>query len=132
MIKMSKIFAAVAVFIVAIIAFSMLMTGCQIIAENEETLAVLEIVDREPMAVRHEPPRYNTNTKYEYQWDWWNGEYKLLPVIENEYIEEKFCIQYAVIYSDGSTAYVWETVPQTIYYEVLAELSPMNILEPTT
>ena len=133
MIKMSKILAAVAVFIVAIIAFSMLMTGCQITAENEETSITLEVVDKEPVAAKYEPPHYDTATTYEYQWDWWNGEYKLLPVVNSEYIEEKFNVQYEIIYSDGSRDYVWETVPEVLYYEILSSmLPPNNITEKTT
>ena len=132
MFKVSRVLAAVAVFIVAIIAFSMFMTGCQITAENEETSITLEVVDKEPVAAKYEPPHYNAITEYEYQWDWWNGDYKLLPVIKNEYVEEKFFVQYAITYTDGSTEYVWNDVPQAIYYEIMRELSPPNVTEPTT
>ena len=132
MFKVSRVLAAVAVFIVAIIAFSMLITGCQITAENEETSITLEVVDKEPVAAKYEPPHYNAVTEYEYQWDWWNGDYKLLPVIKNEYVEEKFFVQYAITYTDGSTEYVWNDVPRAIYYEIMRELSPPNVIEPTT
>lgn len=133
MIKMSKILAAVAVFITVIIAFSMFMTGCQIVTENEETSITLEVIDKEPVAAKYEPPHYDTATTYEYQWDWWNGEYKLLPVVNSEYVEEKFNVQYEIIYSDGSKDYVWESVPEVLYYEILSSmLPPNNITEKTT
>ena len=132
MFKVSRVLAAVVVFIVAIIAFSMLITGCQITAENEETSITLEVVDKEPVAAKYEPPHYNAVTEYEYQWDWWNGDYKLLPVIKNEYVEEKFFVQYAITYIDGSTEYIWNDVPRAIYYEIMRELSPPNVIEPTT
>ena len=92
MIKMSKILAAVAVFITVIIAFGMLMTGCQTVTENEETSITLQVVNKEPIEVKYEPPHYDVVTTYEYQWDWWNSEYKLLPIVKNEYVEEKFNI----------------------------------------
>lgn len=132
MIKISKILAAVAVFITITLTLGICLIGCQVVTEESTSEIVLEVVNKEPVAAKYEPPHYDTATTYEYQWDWWNGEYKLLPVIKNEYVEEKFFIQYAITYTDGSTEYVWNDVPQAIYYEIMRELSPPNVIEPTT
>lgn len=131
MIKMSRVLAAVAVFITITLTLGICFTGCQVATESTSEI-VLEVVNKEPVAVRYEPPHYNAVTEYEYQWDWWNGEYKLLPVVKNEYVEEKFFVQYAITYTDGSIEYVWNDVSQAIYYEIMKELSPPNVTEPTT
>lgn len=82
MIKMSKILAAVAVFVTIILTLGICLTGCQVVTEESTSEIVLEVVSKEPVAVKYEPPHYDTITEYEYQWDWWNGDYKLLPVIK--------------------------------------------------
>ena len=133
MIKMSKILAAVAVFVTITLTLGICLTGCQVSTEENTSEIVLEVVSKEPVAAKYEPPHYDTATTYEYQWDWWNGEYKLLPVVNSEYVEEKFNVQYEIIYSDGSKDYVWESVPEVLYYEILSSmLPPNNITEKTT
>lgn len=132
MFKMSRVIIAVISIIILICGVAVCFEGCAATITKEETEISLVELEREPVAVRYEPPHYNAVTEYEYQWDWWNGDYKLLPVIKNEYVEEKFFVQYAITYTDGSTEYVWNDVPQAIYYEIMRELSPPNLIEPTT
>ena len=133
MFKVSKILAAVAVFATIILTLGICLTGCQVATEESTSEIVLEVVSKEPVAAKYEPPHYDTATTYEYRWDWWNGEYKLLPVVNSEYIEEKFNVQYEVVYSDGSKGYIWETVPEVLYYEILSSMRPLNsTAEPTT
>lgn len=132
MFKMSRVIIAVISIIMLICVVAICFDGCAATITKEETEISLMELEREPVAVRYEPPHYNAVTEYEYQWDWWNGDYKLLPVIKNEYVEEKFFVQYAITYTDGSTEYVWNDVPQAIYYEIMRELSPSNVTEPTT
>lgn len=132
MFKMSRVIIAVISIIILICGVAVCFEGCVATVTKEETEISLVELEREPVAVRYEPPHYNAVTEYEYQWDWWNGDYKLLPVIKNEYVEEKFFVQYAITYTDGSTEYVWNDVPRAIYYEIMRELSPQNVTEPTT
>lgn len=132
MFKSTRIVAAIAVIIVVIVCVGVCLQGCAPLTSHEETKITLEVIDKEPVAVKYEPPHYDTATTYEYQWDWWNSEYKLLPVVKNEYVEEKFNVQYAVTYSDGSIEYIWESVPQPIYNEILESLAPPQMTEPTT
>jgi heme O synthase-like polyprenyltransferase len=132
MFKMSKIIIAVISIIMLVCGIAVCFNGCATTIGKEETEISLVELGREPVAVRYEPPHYNAVTEYEYQWDWWNGEYKLLPVVKNEYVEEKFFVQYAITYTDGSVEYVWNDVPQAIYYEILESLAPLQMTEPTT
>ena len=132
MFKMSRVIMAVISIIVLVCGVAICFDGCAATIAKEETEISLVELEREPVAIRYEPPHYNAVTEYEYQWDWWNGDYKLLPVVKNEYVEEKFFVQYAITYTDGSIEYVWNDVPQAIYYEIMRELSPPNAIEPTT
>lgn len=132
MFKSTRVVAAIAVIIIVIVCVGVCLQGCAPLTDYEETKITLEVIDKEPVAIRYEPPHYNAVTEYEYQWDWWNGDYKLLPVVKNEYVEEKFFVQYEITYTDGSMEYIWNDVPQAIYYEIMRELSPPNIIEPTT
>lgn len=132
MFKSTRVVAAIAAIIIVIVCVGVCLQGCAPLADYEETKITLEIIDKEPVAVRYEPPHYNTSTEYEYKWDWWNGEYKLLPVVKNEYVEEKFFVQYAITYTDGSTECVWNDIPQAVYYEILESLAPPQMTEPTT
>lgn len=132
MFKSTRAVAVIAVIIMVIVCVGVCLQGCTPLTNYEETKITVEVIDKEPVAAKYEPPHYNAVTEYEYQWDWRNGDYKLLPVIKNEYVEEKFFVQYAITYTDGSIEYVWNDVPQAIYYEIMRELSPLNVIEPTT
>lgn len=61
-------------------------------------------------------------TEYEYQWDWWNGEYRLLPVYKEVRYPDTYKVQYEITYSDGSTKTEWREVDKPTYESVLKEI----------
>lgn len=62
-------------------------------------------------------------TEYEYQWDWWNGEYRLLPVYKEVHYPDTYKLQYEITYSDGSTKTEWREVDKPTYDAVLKEIA---------
>ena len=61
-------------------------------------------------------------TEYEYRWDWWNGEYRLLPVYKEVHYPDTYKVQYEITYSDGTTQTEWREVDKLTYGAVLKEL----------
>jgi len=64
----------------------------------------------------------SVTTEYEYQWDWWNGKYRLLPVYKEVHYPDTYKVQYEITYSDGSTKTEWREVDKPTYEAVLKEL----------
>lgn len=97
-----------------IILFALLsFTGC--------TYSI-EITGKTPTGARYTPQHQEMVTDYEYKFNWWTGEFELLPNIHTETYSEKYEILYHIEYSDGTTNDCWEEVTKFEYDVVVSIL----------
>lgn len=78
-----------------------------------------EAISEEPINVDFIEAYSAVETKYEYKYDWYHGDYRMVPVIKTVYHPDEYRVQYRVTYDNGSTATVWRTVDRQIYEDAL-------------
>lgn len=72
-------------------------------------------VSREPVDVRYTPPYEGVETKHDYVYDWWRGDFVLVPVVQTVHHQAKWEIQYKVTYSNGEERTVWDSCTESEY-----------------
>lgn len=63
-----------------------------------------EIASKTPLDVRYTPQHQEFVTDYEYKYNWWTGDFELVPNMHTETIPDKYEVLYHIEYTDGSTA----------------------------
>lgn len=74
-----------------------------------------EIVSKTPLDVRYTPQHQEFVTDYEYKYNWWTGDFELVPNMHTETIPDKYEVLYHIEYTDGKTADKWESVNKAEY-----------------
>ncbi len=74
-----------------------------------------EIAEKTPADLRYTPARQELVTDYEYKYNWWTGDFELVPNVHTETLPEKYEIYYLITYTDGTSAEGWETVNKSEY-----------------
>lgn len=72
-------------------------------------------VSREPVDVRYTEAYDAMETDYEYVFDWWKGDFVLVPVMHTVRHEAKWEIQYRIVRSDGSEKTEWVACTEEEY-----------------
>ena len=90
------------------------------------TLVVLvgcyEMVSEKPIDARYTAAYSAMETVYGYRYDWWHGDWMYLPELKMVHHDEKYEVQYEVVYSDGSEVKEWRTVGKEEYDTALIEM----------
>lgn len=107
---MKKIFAMVMAILLAVS-----FTAC---AEAE----TLTEVSREIIDTRYTEAYNGVETEYEYKYDWWKGDFVLVPVMKTVHYNEKYEIQYRITYDNGSEETKWCVCTEAEYKQAVAEL----------
>jgi len=81
-----------------------------------------DVVSETPIDTEYIAAYDAMETVYEYQWDWLHGDFKLMPVYKSVHHEEKFKVQYKIVYSNGDEYTEWRTVDKQTYEEALREM----------
>lgn len=93
--------------IIAVILISLfLIVGCS---------CGFDEVERTPVDCRYTAAYSGVKTNYAHEYDWWRGDFVLVPKVETVNYPEKYEIQYVVTYEDGTTNKVWQTVSKEEY-----------------
>lgn len=82
-----------------------------------------EIESKTPLDVRYTPQHQETVTDYEYKYNFWTGDFVLVPNIHTETIPDKYEVQYIVTYTNGDTDTQWEEVGKAEYDAAAAMLA---------
>jgi len=72
--------------------------------------------------VQYTPQTQETVTDYEYKYNFWTGDFVLVPNIHTETVPEKYEVLYFITYDNGDTSHWWEAVSKTEYDAVVAFL----------
>ena len=73
------------------------------------------VVDKVIEDVRYTPQTQETVTDYEYKYNFWTGDFVLVPNVHTETVPEKYEVLYFVTYNNGDTSHCWEVVNKTEY-----------------
>lgn len=68
------------------------------------------------------PQTQETVTDYEYKYNFWTGDFVLVPNIHTETVPEKYEVLYFVTYDNGDTSHCWEAVNKAEYDAAVAFL----------
>lgn len=79
-------------------------------------------ISETPVDTEYIAPYDAMETVYEYQWDWWHGEYRLLPNLKMVHHEEVYRVQYKIVYSNGDEQFKWRNVDKQTYEEAMQEI----------
>ena len=63
------------------------------------------------------PAHEEVVTEYEYKYDAWKGEYRLMPNTHTKKYNEKYELLYKITYDDGSSEEKWQEVTEKEYSE---------------
>lgn len=63
-------------------------------------------------------------TEMVYRYDWYNGDFVLLPDTHTIHYNEKYEVRYNITYSDDTTESEWREVDKDTYEKVNDELPP--------
>lgn len=78
-----------------------------------------EKISETPVDVEYIASYDAMETVYEYKYDWWNGEWRLLPNYKMVHHEEVYKVHYKVVYSNGDVLLEWKTVDKQTYEEAM-------------
>lgn len=101
--------------IIALIAMCAALLSFTACASKQE-------IGRELTDVRYTPSRQELVTTYDYKYNWWSGEFVLVPNTHTETMPEKYEVQYIITYDDETTESVWVECTKTEYETALAAL----------
>jgi len=74
-------------------------------------------VSRDVIDCRYTPAHEEVVTEYEYKYDGWKGEYRLMPNTHTKKYNEKYELLYKITYDDGSSEKNWQEVTEKEYSE---------------
>lgn len=80
-----------------------------------------EIINKTPIDCRYTPASQELVTDYEYKYNWWTGDFELVPNIHTETLPERYEVYYKITYIDGEINYCWKEVSKNEYEKVLGE-----------
>ena len=107
---MKKIIAVLLIIVLTVFP----LFGCELPTE----------IDKEAVEVKYTAAYDNVETDYVYQYNWYIGEYVLLPDTRTVHHDEKYEIKYKIIYDDESVEYEWQTVDKETYEKARDKLPP--------
>ena len=99
------------ILIACFLACLIFLTGCE------------EVVAETPVNVEYVAAYDAMETQYEYKYDMWHGDFVMLPVLKMVHYEERYKVQYKILYSDGSEVLSWRTVDKATYEEAKQAIS---------
>lgn len=79
---------------------------------------------REAIEVRYTPAVDKVETDYIYKYNWYLGEFVLVPNTETVHYDEKYEVRYIITYDDGSTLSEWQTADKETYEKARDRLPP--------
>lgn len=71
---------------------------------------------------RHNEAYTETVTDYEYEYNWHECKYELVPNVYTEYHPESYELYHEYTYDDGSVSRVWKECTHKEYLEIMGEL----------
>ena len=80
------------------------------------------VVDKVIEDARYTPQTQETVTDYEYKYNFWTGDFVLVPNVHTETVPEKYEVLYFVTYDNGDTSHSWEAVNKAEYDAAVAFL----------
>lgn len=107
---MKKIIAFILAFMLIVVP----LCGCDSLAET----------GREAVEVRYKPAVDKVETDYVYKYNYYLGEFVLLPDTETVHHDEEYEVRYKITYEDGSTRSEWQTVDKETYEKARDKLPP--------
>lgn len=102
----------IALIFVILFCFSVL-TGCE---QKEE-------VSRDVIDCRYTAAHDTIETDYDYKYDVWSDEFRLMPNTHTVHHDEEYEILYRVTYDDGTAADKWESVTRAEYRNAEKEIN---------
>lgn len=78
-----------------------------------------KVASKTPTDARYTPARQEMVTDYEYKYNWWTGDFELVPNIHTQTLPEKYEVYYHIEYTNGDSADSWETVTKSEYDAVV-------------
>lgn len=106
---MRKIIAFILIFMIIIPLY-----GCNSLVET----------GKEAVEVRYTPAVDKVETDYIYKYNWYLGEFVLVPDTETVHYDEKYEVRYIITYDDGSTLSEWQTADKETYEKARDRLPP--------
>lgn len=82
-----------------------------------------EVVSEKPIDTRYTAAYDAMETVYSYKYDWWHGDWRLLPEMKMVHHDEIYEVQYEIAYSNGNTRNEWRTVNKAEYEAALSEVA---------
>lgn len=79
-------------------------------------------VSREPVDVRYTEAYEGIETGYQHKYDWWKGDFVLVPVVKTVHHNAKWEIKYRVTYDNGEEKTEWCKCTEAEYNNAKAEL----------
>ena len=72
---------------------------------------------RDVIDYRYTPAHEEVVTEYEYKYDGWKGEFRLMPNTHTKKYNESYELLYKITYTDGSSKEEWQEVTEKEYSE---------------
>ncbi len=104
--------------IIFLIAFILTLLFCSV--------GCAEVISETPIDAEFIAAYDAMETIYEYKYDWYHGDFKLLPVYKQVHHAEVYKVQYQIIYSDGNSYTEWREVDKVTYEEAEKALAAMG------
>lgn len=82
-----------------------------------------EVVSKTPIDTEFIAAYDAMETVYEYKYDWYHCDFKLLPVIKQVHHNAVYRVQYQLTYSNGESYAKWEEVDKTTYEKAVKIIS---------
>jgi hypothetical protein len=74
-----------------------------------------EVVSTKPIDTDYTAAYDAMETVYEYKYDWYHGDFKMLPVYKSVHHAAVYRVQYEDVYSDGKVYHRWQEVDKAEY-----------------
>lgn len=87
--------------------------------DNTDRKAILAVF---PDILQKDAATLKTVTDYEYKYNFWTGDFVLVPNVHTETVPEKYEVLYFVTYDNGDTSHCWEAVNKAEYDAAVAFL----------
>lgn len=106
---MKRFFSVICILLIALI-IAVIVAGCT------------EVVSEKPIDTKYTAAYDAMETVYSYKYDWWHGDFKYLPELKMVHHDEKYEVQYEIVYANGSTQNEWRTVSKAEYEAALIDI----------
>lgn len=82
------------------------------------------VENRQAVDVKYTAACDKIETEIVYRYDWYNGDFILLPDTRTVHYDEKYEVRYNITYSDGTTESEWREVDKNTYENIKEEIPP--------